>query len=89
VLIGFIKWITIAVWFDLDTLSYPIKFAIKFRVSKLIIIIIIIIIIIVIIIIIIAIIIIIGKLKLTTIIVIINAYGTYFKLGYDWSIKIL
>ena len=86
-LIGFIKWITIAVWFDLDTLSYPIKFAIKFRVSKLIIIIIIIII--VIIIIIIAIIIIIGKLKLTTIIVIINAYGTYFKLGYDWSIKIL
>jgi hypothetical protein len=82
VLIGFIKWITIAVWFDLDTLSYPIKFAIKFRVSKLIIIIIIIIII-VIIIIIIAIIIIIGKLKLTTIIVIINAYGTYFKLGYD------
>ena len=87
-LIGFIKWITIAVWFDLDTLSYPIKFAIKFRVSKLIIIIIIIIII-VIIIIIIAIIIIIGKLKLTTIIVIINAYGTYFKLGYDWSIKIL
>ena len=86
-LIGFIKWITIAVWFDLDTLSYPIKFAIKFRVSKLIIIIIIIVIIIIIIII--AIIIIIGKLKLTTIIVIINAYGTYFKLGYDWSIKIL
>ena len=80
-LIGFIKWITIAVWFDLDTLSYPIKFAIKFRVSKLIIIIIIIVIIIIIIII--AIIIIIGKLKLTTIIVIINAYGTYFKLGYD------